>query len=154
MDPQPPNVTQASLFQRPREKIAELKGAIMLMGRRSLELPMFCRLVALEFHSVLSPLTDKASLRIELMPAKEPHLRVQMFFRNVRDMRLQGLPADGLPMTFFAVENVQALGWAEVNWKIGEVVSNAADPITGEMPQPAIEFYAEEAEVVSVVYEG
>jgi hypothetical protein len=149
LDRHRPGVSPASVLARSPAP-PRIVGLEKLEGRESLALPLFCRIVALEFNSRLGGRGDDSSLRLEIMPVHDPQLRVHCFFQNVCELRLAHLPAEGLPITFFAIEAIALREWPGLHWQVGEIVSDVPDPTTGELPHPGISFYAGHAEIGSV----
>jgi hypothetical protein len=137
IDPQP-----ASLFQRDRTPVPAIVGLEKTEAHPALHLPLFCRILTVDFHSALTSGEGVATLNLEAAPIAAPHLRMHCSFRNVREFALTHLPAEGFDCPCFAIDDARHLGNPNINWEVG-------DTKTG-----TFHFYAQHAEIVSVVFES
>lgn len=135
-------VQPASLFERERQPVPEIRGLAQLEGNPALALPLQGRVIVVDFASALGSLEGVATLRLRLIPTGEPALRVEFFFRDIKELRLPRLPAEGFDVASFTIEDARGSGWVGVNWLVGDATTDA------------FAFYAEEAEVVAVTREG
>ncbi|MEM1058907.1 MAG: hypothetical protein AAGK14_06640 [Verrucomicrobiota bacterium] len=137
-----PEVRPASLLQRERAPDPEIRGQHLLEGNAALALPMQCRLLLVEYASALAALDGVPTLRLRLAPVPEPSLRVECFFRGVKELRLPRLPAEGVNCARFTIQDARGQGWAGVNW------------LAGDESSEDFAFYAKEAEITAVTREG
>lgn len=137
-NPLPHSPRPASLFEREREVVPVIRGLEKTEAHEALHLPLFCRILTVEFQSALTSQVGVATLRLELSPLAAAHLRMHLFFKNVTDFTLGSLPAEGLTCACFGIEDARHLGRNKINWEVADFKSDA------------LRFYAEEAEIVSV----
>ncbi len=135
-------VQPASLFERERQPVPEIHGLAQLDGNPALALPLAGRVVVVDFASTLGSLEGTATLRLRLIPNGESSLRVEFFFRGIKELRLPRLPAEGFDVANFTIEDARSSGWVGVNWLVGDATTDA------------FAFYAQEAEVIAVTREG
>jgi hypothetical protein len=140
--PQKKVVVPASLFERPLKPEPRIIGLEKMEGLPALQLPFPCRILAVDFQASLVSHLRVASVRLELAPIKAAHLRLQLWFRNIRDLAIPRLPSEGAACAYFQIEDCRDLGREKMNWKVYDLNSDA------------ISFFAEEAEILSVVLEG
>jgi hypothetical protein len=120
MKPVPDKTPQASLFHRQNQPVADpvIIGLAKLEAVEALHLPMYVRVLSMEFQTRLASPSQLATLRMEIQPVRAPHLRAQLWFENVKNVQVPCLPEDGILCSKLQIEDARVEGRPGVNWKI------------------------------------